>query len=103
MSESASTSTPTPAPAVESLPPSTADGKEELNEDGTPLSDNQKKKRAKKAEAERVKAEKAAKLAADKKTKEESERVSPLFLIVLADEMGENDRGRGSRRTAAAF
>ncbi|PWN27044.1 aspartyl-tRNA synthetase [Jaminaea rosea] len=39
-----------------------ADGQEELNPDGTPLSDNQKKKRAKQAEKERLKAEKAAKV-----------------------------------------
>ena len=70
-SNPASTSTPAPPPAE----PAPA-GQEELNEDGTPLSDNQKKKRAKKAEAERLKAEKAAKLAADKKAKEASEVVS---------------------------
>ncbi len=56
---------PAAAPA-----PVTADGAEELNPDGTPLSDNQKKKRAAKAEKERIKAEKAAKLAAEKAARE---------------------------------
>ncbi|PWN20410.1 aspartyl-tRNA synthetase [Microstroma glucosiphilum] len=46
---------------------------EELNPDGTPLSDNQKKKRAKAAEKERAKAEKAAKLQQEKATKEANE------------------------------
>ncbi|KAI3626296.1 hypothetical protein CBS9595_001657 [Malassezia furfur] len=38
---------------------------EELNPDGTPLSDKQRRKRAEKAEKERIKAEKAARLAAE--------------------------------------
>ncbi|UZJ51072.1 hypothetical protein CBS101457_000392 [Exobasidium rhododendri] len=46
---------------------------EELNPDGTPLSDNQKKKRAAKLEKERIKAEKAAKVAADKAQKDAAE------------------------------
>ena len=37
-------------------------GSEELNPDGTPLSDKQRRKRAEKAEKERIKAEKAARL-----------------------------------------
>ncbi|PWZ02475.1 aspartyl-tRNA synthetase [Testicularia cyperi] len=57
---------PSPAAAA----PPAADGTEELNPDGTPLSDNQKKKRAAKAEKERLKAEKAAKLAAEKAARE---------------------------------
>ncbi|KAJ1596834.1 hypothetical protein NDA11_002251 [Ustilago hordei] len=56
---------PSAAPA-----PAAADGAEELNPDGTPLSDNQKKKRAAKAEKERIKAEKATKLAAEKAARE---------------------------------
>ena len=40
-------------------------GSEELNPDGTPLSDKQRRKRAEKAEKERIKAEKAARLAAE--------------------------------------
>lgn len=44
--------------------------------DGTPLSDNQKKKRAAKAEKERLKAEKAAKLEAEKKAREAADVVS---------------------------
>ncbi|EPQ28983.1 uncharacterized protein PFL1_03273 [Pseudozyma flocculosa PF-1] len=51
-------------------PPAPAADVEELNPDGTPLSDNQKKKRAAKAEKERIKAEKAAKLAAEKAARE---------------------------------
>lgn len=46
---------------------------EERNEDGTPLSDNQKKKRFAKLEKERKKAETAARLAAEKEKKEASE------------------------------
>jgi hypothetical protein len=48
------------------------------SEDGTPLSENQKKKRAAKAEKERKKAETAARLAAEKQAKEASEVVSAL-------------------------
>ncbi|KAN0060398.1 aspartate--tRNA ligase dps1 [Thecaphora frezii] len=61
------------APAAAQPPaaaaPAAAEG-EELNPDGTPLSENQKKKRAAKAEKERIKAEKAAKLAAEKAARE---------------------------------
>ncbi|CEH14707.1 probable dps1-aspartyl-trna cytosolic [Ceraceosorus bombacis] len=46
---------------------------EELNEDGTPLSDNQKKKRAKALEKERKKAETAAKVAAEKEAREKAD------------------------------
>ncbi|CAO1614758.1 unnamed protein product [Parajaminaea phylloscopi] len=46
---------------------------EELNPDGTPLSDNQKKKRAKQAEKERLKAEKAAKQQQEQAKKEASD------------------------------
>lgn len=46
---------------------------EEKNADGTPLSDNQKKKRAKQLEKERKKAETAARLAAEKEQKDASE------------------------------
>lgn len=48
----------------------------ERSPDGTPLSDNQKKKRAKQAEKEKLKAEKAAKLQAEQAKKEASEIVS---------------------------
>ncbi|CAO1633837.1 unnamed protein product [Sympodiomycopsis kandeliae] len=50
----------TPTKPEEAQQPA-ASGTEELNPDGTPLSDNQKKKRAKQAEKERLKAEKQAK------------------------------------------
>ncbi|PWN47902.1 aspartyl-tRNA synthetase [Violaceomyces palustris] len=52
------------------VPPPANPQDEELNPDGTPLSENQKKKRAQKAEKERIKAEKAAKLAAEKAQRE---------------------------------
>lgn len=48
-------------------------GKEELNPDGTPLSDKQRRKRAEKAEKERVKAEKAARLAAEQEARQAAE------------------------------
>ncbi|PKI82433.1 aspartate--tRNA ligase [Malassezia vespertilionis] len=48
-------------------------GAEELNSDGTPLSDKQRRKRAEKAEKERVKAEKAARLAQEQATRQAAE------------------------------
>lgn len=47
----------------------------EHSPDGTPLSDNQKKKRAAKLEKERKKAETAARVAAEKAQREASEQV----------------------------
>ncbi|MCO5611366.1 hypothetical protein L7F22_065619 [Adiantum nelumboides] len=57
----------------------------EHSPDGTPLSDNQKKKRAAKLEKERKKAETAARVAAEKAQREASEqaRRSPLGLLQL--------------------
>ncbi|WFD31277.1 aspartate--tRNA ligase [Malassezia sp. CBS 17886] len=60
-----------PAPAPDARAP--AAGAEELNPDGTPLSDKQRRKRAEKAEKERVKAEKAARLAAEQATRQAAE------------------------------
>lgn len=59
-------------PAVAADQPAT-NPNEELNPDGTPLSDNQKKKRAKQAEKERAKAEKAAKVAQQEQARQEAD------------------------------
>lgn len=64
---------PAPASAPTSASPNDAQPAEELNEDGTPLTEKQKKKRAEKAEKQRVKEEKAAKLAADKAARDNAE------------------------------
>ncbi|KAL9934005.1 hypothetical protein V8E36_007087 [Tilletia maclaganii] len=63
---------PAPPPAAAETPAAAA-GDEELNADGTPLSEKQKRKRAEKAEKERKKAETAARLAAEKQAREASE------------------------------
>ena len=61
--------------ATEQHPQNSAVAKEpeELNPDGTPLSDKQRRKRAEKAEKERIKAEKAARLAAEQAARQAQE------------------------------
>ncbi|KAK0534517.1 aspartate--tRNA ligase dps1 [Tilletia horrida] len=65
--------TAAPAPPAAEVPAAAPTGDEELNADGTPLSDKQKRKRAEKAEKERKKAETAARLAAEKAAREAAE------------------------------
>ncbi|KDN49617.1 aspartyl-tRNA synthetase [Tilletiaria anomala UBC 951] len=60
----------TAPPGAAAAGPAAAAPVEELNEDGTPLTEKQKKKRAEKAEKQRIKEEKAAKIAAEKAAKE---------------------------------
>jgi len=62
-----------PAQPVTDKKEAQAEGSEELNPDGTPLSDKQRRKRAEKAEKERVKAEKAARLAAEQAARQAAE------------------------------
>lgn len=64
---------PVAAEQHQQQPPATANEAEELNPDGTPLSDKQRRKRAEKAEKERIKAEKAARLAAEQAARQAQE------------------------------
>lgn len=66
---------------------------EELNPDGTPLSDKQRRKRAEKAEKERIKAEKAARLAAEQAARQAAE------VDYAADSYGELPMNQSQERT----
>lgn len=85
---------PVPAPQQESAP---ANGSEELNPDGTPLSDKQRRKRAEKAEKERVKAEKAQRLAAEQASRQAAE------VDFSADSYGTLPMNQSQERTGTKF